>query len=91
MTRVLVVEDDPQLVRALVINLRARKSIMLEAWEPVVTPARWLGHSFPAVTLGYYAHFTPEEGSKGRPAIVGLLGRRGDGHASRHSPHSPQG
>ena len=25
MTRVLVVEDDPQLVRALVINLRARR------------------------------------------------------------------
>ncbi|GHF08908.1 hypothetical protein GCM10017776_28070 [Streptomyces griseoluteus] len=48
-------------------------SFMLEAGEPVVTPARWLGHSSPAVTLGYYAHFMPEAGSKGRTALDGLL------------------
>ncbi|KPI19296.1 integrase family protein [Actinobacteria bacterium OK006] len=41
-------------------------SITLEAGEPVVTSARWFGHSSPAITLGYYAHFMPEAGSKGR-------------------------
>ncbi|MFF8444107.1 hypothetical protein ACF07U_24970 [Streptomyces californicus] len=50
---------------------------MLEAGESVVTLARWLGHSSPAITLGYYAHFMPEVGSKGRGAIDGLLGERG--------------
>ncbi|MFP8887713.1 tyrosine-type recombinase/integrase [Streptomyces mangrovi] len=52
-------------------------SVMLEAGESVVTLARWLGHSSPAVTLGYYAHFMPEAGSKGRTVMDGLLGRRG--------------
>ncbi|MFF9199482.1 hypothetical protein ACF09L_30180 [Streptomyces sp. NPDC014779] len=50
---------------------------MLEAGESVVTLARWLGHSSPAITLGYYAHFMPEAGSKGRGTIDGLLGERG--------------
>ncbi|UKY48504.1 tyrosine-type recombinase/integrase [Streptomyces inhibens] len=53
-------------------------SMMLEAGESVVTVARWLGHSSPAVTLGYYAHFMPEAGTKGRTAIDGLLERKGD-------------
>jgi integrase len=66
-------------------------SIMLEAGESVVTVARWLGHSSPAITLGYYAHFMPEAGSKGRTAIDRLLERQGDLHASRNSPDSPQG
>lgn len=66
-------------------------SIMLEAGECVVTLARWLGDSSPAVTLGYYAHFMPEAGSEGRTAIDGLLGRTGDEHAGRSSPDSPQG
>ncbi|MEV6503115.1 MOSC N-terminal beta barrel domain-containing protein [Streptomyces prunicolor] len=66
-------------------------SIILEAGESVVTLARWLGHSSPAITLGYYAHFMPETGSKGRTAIDGLLGRQGDLHAIRNSPDSPQG
>lgn len=65
-------------------------SLMLEAGESVVTLARWLGHSSPAITLGYYAHFMPEAGSKGRIAIDGLLGERGDRDASRNSPDSPQ-
>ncbi|MEU0133307.1 tyrosine-type recombinase/integrase [Streptomyces sp. NPDC006296] len=52
-------------------------SIMLEAGESVVTLARWLGHSSPAITLGYYAHFMPEAGSKGRGTLDGLLGERG--------------
>ncbi len=52
-------------------------SIMLEAGESVVTLARWLGHSSPVITLGYYAHFMPEAGSKGRGAIDGLLGKGG--------------
>ncbi|MDT9693580.1 site-specific integrase [Streptomyces sp. P9(2023)] len=65
-------------------------SIMLEAGESVVTLARWLGHSSPAITLGYYAHFMPEAGSKGRGTIDGLLGERGDRLASRNSPDSPQ-
>ncbi|MDK0518230.1 integrase [Streptomyces sp. ML-6] len=47
---------------------------MGETGESVVTPARWLGHSSPAITLGYYAHFMPEAGSKGRGTIDGLLG-----------------
>ncbi|WP_435811289.1 hypothetical protein [Streptomyces termitum] len=49
---------------------------MLEAGESVVTLARRLGHSSPAITLGYYAHFMPEVGSKGRGAVGGLLGER---------------
>ncbi|WP_381801695.1 tyrosine-type recombinase/integrase [Streptomyces niveus] len=65
-------------------------SIMLEAGESVVPLARWLGHSSPAITLGYYAHFMPEAGSKGRGTIDGLLGERGDRLASRNSPDSPQ-
>ncbi|NUR02958.1 MAG: integrase [Streptomyces sp.] len=65
-------------------------STMLEAGESVVTLARWLAHSSPAITLGYYAHFMPEAGSKGRTAIDGLLGERGDRHAGRNSPDSPQ-
>lgn len=66
-------------------------SIMLEAGESVVALARWLGHSSPNVTLGYYAHFMPEAGSKGRAVIDGLLGRQGGRPASRNSPDSPQG
>jgi integrase len=71
-------------------------SVMSEAGESVVTLARRLGHSSPAITLGYYAHFMPEAGSKGRTAIDRLPGRRGDGEtgderASRNSPDSPQG
>lgn len=65
-------------------------SIMLEAGESVVTLARWLGHSSPAITLGYYAHFMPEAGSKGRGTLDGLLGERVDRPASRNSPDSPQ-
>ncbi|WP_368861093.1 integrase [Streptomyces actuosus] len=64
---------------------------MLEAGGSVVALARWLGHSSPAVTLGYYAPFMPEAGSKGRTALDGLLGRQGDEHASRNSPDSPEG
>lgn len=65
-------------------------SIMSEAGEAVVTLVRWLGHSSPAITLGYYAHFMPEAGSKGRGTIDGLLGERGGSAAGRLSPDSPQ-
>ncbi|MEU4062560.1 tyrosine-type recombinase/integrase [Streptomyces wedmorensis] len=65
-------------------------SIMPEAGESVVTLARRLGHSSPAITLGYYAHFMPEAGSKGRGTIDGLPGERGDRLAGRNSPDSPQ-
>jgi len=51
-------------------------SIIMEAGESVVTLARWLGHSSPAVTLGYYAHFMPEAGSKGRTALTDCSGGR---------------
>ncbi len=61
-------------------------SIMLEAGESVVTLARWLGHSSPAVTLGYYAHFMPEAGSRGRAAIDGLLGDEGGGGVPAETP-----
>ncbi|TXL88284.1 hypothetical protein [Streptomyces sp. IB2014 016-6] len=71
----------PALAEADIIPPRAE-----EAGESVVTLARWLGHSSPAITLGYYAHFMPEAGSKGRTAIDGLLGKRGDRQASRNSP-----
>jgi integrase len=60
---------------------------MLEAGESVVTLAQWLGHSSPAITLGYYAHFMPEAGSKGRAVLDGVLGER---VARRFSPDSPQ-
>lgn len=66
-------------------------SVMPEAGESVVILARWLGHSSSAITLGYYAHFMPEAGSKGRTAIDGLLGKQGEPHAMRNSPDSPQG
>lgn len=59
-------------------------SLMLEAGESVVTLARRLGHSSPAITLGYYAHFMPEAGSKGRGAIDGALGERGGRQANRN-------
>lgn len=52
-------------------------SITSEAGESVVTLARWLGHSSPTITLGYYAHFMPEAGSKGRSVIDGLVGEQG--------------
>ncbi|KMS73001.1 integrase [Streptomyces viridochromogenes] len=52
-------------------------SITLKAGESVVPVARWLGHSSPAITPGYYAHFMPEAGSKGWTAIDGLLGKAG--------------
>ncbi|MER7404906.1 tyrosine-type recombinase/integrase [Streptomyces sp. NPDC000070] len=51
-------------------------SIMLEAGESVVTLARWLGHSSPAVTLGYYVYFMPEAGSKGAPPLTDCWGER---------------
>ncbi|MGW0468241.1 hypothetical protein ACWDX6_23695 [Streptomyces sp. NPDC003027] len=44
-----------------------------------MTLKRQLGHSSPAITLGYYAFFMPEVGSKGRGTIDGLLGERGTG------------
>ncbi|ANZ20203.1 tyrosine-type recombinase/integrase [Streptomyces noursei] len=66
-------------------------SLLLEAGESVVTLARWLGHSSPAITLGYYAHFMSEAGSRGRTAIDGLFGGERDGRASRNSPDSLQG
>lgn len=65
-------------------------SLMLEAGESVVTLARWLRHSSPAITLGYYAYFMPEAGSKGRGAIDGALGERGGRRANRNPPDSPQ-
>ncbi|MGW3957952.1 integrase [Streptomyces sp. NPDC004752] len=64
---------------------------MLEAGESVVTLARWLGRSSPSITLDYYAHFMPEAGRRGRTAIDGLLGKRGDRDAGGNSPDSPQG
>ncbi len=63
-------------------------SVMLEAGESVVTVARWLGHSSPAVTLGYCAHVMPEAGTKGRAVLDGLLDSRRPGG---DSPDSPRG
>lgn len=56
-----------------------------------MTLARWLGHSSPAITLGYYSHFVPDAGSKGRGTIDGLPGERGARLASRKLPRfSPE-
>lgn len=63
---------------------------MLEAGKSVVTVARWLGHSSPAITPGHCAHFMPEAGSEGRTVMAGLLGRQGDLRVGRNSPESPQ-
>ncbi|OBQ53972.1 integrase [Streptomyces sp. H-KF8] len=64
---------------------------MPEEGEPVVTLARWLRHSSPAITLGHSAHFMPQAGSKGRTVIDGLLGEPGGQCGGRNSPDSPQG
>ncbi|WP_411577489.1 tyrosine-type recombinase/integrase [Streptomyces sp. Je 1-4] len=71
-------------------------SMMLEAGESVVTVARWLGYSSPAVTLGYYAHFMPEAGSRkpearGAPPLTDCSRGRGIHRAGGNSPDSPQG
>lgn len=63
-------------------------SIMLEAGESVVTLAQRLGRSSPTITLGYYAHFMPQAGNRGRAVIDGFLGKR---VACQNSPDSPQG
>lgn len=68
----------------------ARASMMREAGHSVVASAPRLGHSPPAITLGYYAHFMPEAGGEGRGAIDGLLAEREDRHADRDSPDSPR-
>ncbi|GAA4786637.1 hypothetical protein GCM10023329_41860 [Streptomyces sanyensis] len=59
-----------------------------EAGESVVTVARWLGRSSPAVALGYCAHVMPEAGTKGRAVLDGLLDSRRPGG---NCPDSPQG
>ncbi|MER7899514.1 tyrosine-type recombinase/integrase [Streptomyces sp. NPDC096046] len=51
-------------------------SIMLEAGESVVTLARWLGHSSPAVTLGYYAHFSRRPEARAAPPSTDCWGGR---------------
>lgn len=56
----------------------------------MVPLARRLGHSSLTVTLGYYAHFMPEAGGKGRGTVDSLLGERGDRPVGRDSPESPQ-
>ncbi|MFS0691227.1 hypothetical protein [Streptomyces nitrosporeus] len=62
---------------------------MSEAGESVVTLARWLGHSSPAITLGYYAHFMPEAVRGAAPSTV-CSGSVGDQLAGRNSPDSPR-
>ncbi|QGV81752.1 hypothetical protein EIZ62_28490 [Streptomyces ficellus] len=49
-------------------------------------PSRWLEPS--AITRGYYAHFMPEAGGKGRGVIDGLRGERGVRPAGR-TPQVP--
>ncbi|MFJ6461686.1 tyrosine-type recombinase/integrase [Streptomyces sp. NPDC091387] len=44
-------------------------SVMLEAGEPIVSLAKWLGHSDPAFTLRTCTHFMPQAGSRGLSAI----------------------
>lgn len=50
---------------------------------------RWLGHSSLAITLGYYVHFMPKAGSKGRGTIEELLGEQGERHAAGTPARSP--
>ncbi|WP_258573903.1 hypothetical protein [Streptomyces sp. KM273126] len=49
---------------------------MLEAGASVVTLARWLGHSSPAITLGYYAHFMRRLETRGALASTDCSGSR---------------
>ncbi|GHA77821.1 hypothetical protein GCM10010330_34220 [Streptomyces tendae] len=49
-----------------------------------------LGHSSPAITLGYYAHFMPEARSKGRTATDGLLGKTGSSMPNQTPRFSPR-
>ncbi len=64
--------------------------IMPEAGESALALARRIGRSPPAITLGYYAHFMPEAGSKGRGTIGGLPGEREDRLVGRNSPDAPR-
>lgn len=53
-------------------------------------------HPASAITLGYYAHFIPEAGSRGgqgtdeQTAIDGLLGSQGDPHVGPDIPDFPR-
>jgi len=74
-------------------NAKAVNTWNTYTWKPALAKAGIIQPlaSSPTITLGYYAHFMSEAGSKGRTAIDGLLGRQGDPHAIRNSPDSPQG
>lgn len=52
--------------------------------------ARRLGRSSSAITLGYYAHFVPEAGRKGRGTVDGLLGS-GKAGSPAETPRIPPG
>ncbi len=65
--------------------------IMREARESVVTLARPLWRSPPAITLGYYVRFIPEAGSKRRGIIDGPLGGSSRARAEWTSIHRPRG
>lgn len=48
-------------------------SVQLEAGESIVSVSKWLGHSTPNITLGYYAHFMPEAGRRGMAVMDAWL------------------
>lgn len=49
-------------------------SVQLGAGEDVVSVSHWMGHSSPEITLRIYAHFMPDQGTRGRTAVDAWLG-----------------
>lgn len=49
-------------------------SVLLhQGLESIVTVSKWMGHSSPNITLSTYAHFMPNAGAKGIPALDAWL------------------
>lgn len=48
-------------------------SVQLHAGEDVVSVSKWMGHASPEITLRVYAHFMPDDGTRGRTAVDGWL------------------
>lgn len=64
--------------------------VVLEAGEPVVTLAEWLGHSPPIIALDHYAHFMPEQGRRDAWRSIACWGERAEESSGPNSPDSPQ-
>jgi len=49
-------------------------SVQLAAGEDPVSLSHWMGHASPEITLRIYAHFLPDNGTRGRTAVDAWLG-----------------